>query len=162
MLTTGDKPSIVIVQGAFQTPLAYQNLLTRLQSRGYSVVHPTLPRCTNPDDPDFPTRTLTDDAVSVRRHLTRLVRDEHNQVVVVMHSYGGLVGIEAVTEDLTYKERLLQGMLGGVIYLYYITAVVLAKDSSVLGTFGESPNNDVQVSTTLVSQYLSPFLSTVF
>jgi Alpha/beta hydrolase family len=151
MRTTGDKPSIVIVQGAFQTPLAYQNLLTRLQSRGYSVVHP-----------DFPTRTLTDDAVSVRRHLTRLVRDEHKQVVVVMHSYGGLVGIEAVTEVLTYKERLLQGMPGGVIYLYYITAFVLAKDSSVLGTFGESPNNDVQVSTTLVTRYLSPFLSTVF
>jgi alpha-beta hydrolase superfamily lysophospholipase len=77
MLTTGEKPSVVIVQGAFQTPLAYQTLLTRLQSRGYSVVHPALPSCSNPEDPEFPTRTLTDDAVSVRRHLIRLVQDEH-------------------------------------------------------------------------------------
>lgn len=141
------KPSIVFVQGSFQTPLVYEILIKGLRSSGYSVFSPALPSCTGIDAPDFPTRTLADDALSVRRELTRLVEHESKKVVVLMHSYGGLVGSEAVSEDLSYFQRRSQGLPGGVVHLYYYTAFILPKGSSVLGTFGESPNNDVRVST---------------
>ncbi|PYH86717.1 hypothetical protein BO82DRAFT_388354 [Aspergillus uvarum CBS 121591] len=61
-----------------------------------------------------------------------------------MHSYGGIVGTEAIPEDLTHAARHAQGHNGGVLHLFYFAGVILSKGQSVLGTFGESPNNDVQ------------------
>ncbi|KAL8706574.1 MAG: hypothetical protein Q9201_000387 [Fulgogasparrea decipioides] len=59
-----------------------------------------------------------------------------------MHSYGGLVGCEAITEDLSYSERQAQGLSGGVIHLFFYSAYLLDKGQSVLGVFGESPNTE--------------------
>ncbi|KAL8786113.1 MAG: hypothetical protein Q9213_002978 [Squamulea squamosa] len=61
-----------------------------------------------------------------------------------MHSYGGLVGSEAIPEELSYTHRQSLGLEGGVIHLFYFSTFVLSEGQSVLGTFGESPNNDVQ------------------
>jgi hypothetical protein len=69
-------------------------------------------------------------------------------VVVVMHSYGGLVGSNAVTMELSFSHREASGMPGGVVRLFYLAAFVLGEGQSALGTFGESPNNDVKVSVT--------------
>jgi Alpha/beta hydrolase family len=139
------KPTIIFVQGSFQIPLVYSKLVKGLQSNGYSVVSPALPSCTGTDAPDFPSRTLVDDAMAVRRELERLIKVESKKVVVVMHSYGGLVGSEAIPEDLSYSRRQSQGQSGGVIHLYYYSAFILPKGQSVMSTFGESPNNDVRV-----------------
>lgn len=147
MSATHSKPTIVFVQGSFQVPLVYQKLVKGLESSGYSVVCPTLPSCTGSDAPDFPTRTLIDDALNVRRELIRLVEYESKKVVVVMHSYGGLVGSEAVSEDLSYRWRRSQNQSGGVVHLFYYGAFILSKGQSVMSAFGESPNNDLRVST---------------
>ncbi|KAL2843239.1 hypothetical protein BJX68DRAFT_270248 [Aspergillus pseudodeflectus] len=64
-------------------------------------------------------------------------------IVVVMHSYGGIVGSEAIPQCLSYTARQARGEKGGVIHLFYYTASLLEKRKSVLETFGESPNNDV-------------------
>jgi pimeloyl-ACP methyl ester carboxylesterase len=146
MSSTHSKPTIVFVQGSFQIPLVYQKLVKGLESNGHSVVCPPLPSCTGTNASDFPTRTLIDDALSVRRELIRLIEYESKKVVVVMHSYGGLVGSEAVSEDLSYSRRRSQGLSGGVIHLFYYSAFILPKGQSVLSAFGESPNNDVRVS----------------
>ncbi|KAL1988106.1 hypothetical protein VTN96DRAFT_1137 [Rasamsonia emersonii] len=143
-MSTATKPTIVIVQGSFQTPLFYGALLTGLLDAGYPVIHPRLPSCTNVDDADFPTRTLTDDSLAVTVAIQRLVEAEGKTVVVVMHSYGGLVGSNAIPEELSYSYRQSRGFAGGVIHLFYFCAFILGKGQSVLGVFGESPNNDVR------------------
>ncbi|KAE8398255.1 hypothetical protein BDV37DRAFT_291143 [Aspergillus pseudonomiae] len=107
-----ETPSIVLVQGSFQTPL--------------SVIHPSLPSCSNVEADDFPTRTLENDARAITEALEQLVEREEKLVVVVMHSYGGI----------------LEGEKGGVWHLFYYAAFVLPEGASVMGTFGESPNND--------------------
>ncbi|KAI9037129.1 alpha/beta hydrolase [Aspergillus affinis] len=134
-------PTILLVQGSFQTPQVYSSLVSNLQSLGYPTVHPALPSCTDTDHEDFPTRTLTDDARAVTRVLEELIENESKTVLVVMHSYGGIVGSEAVPESLSFAHRQKQGQKGGVVHLFYFAAFVLDVGESVLGKFGESPNN---------------------
>ena len=138
--------TIVLVQGSFQTPTFYEKLGEGLKASGHPTVHPQLPSCSDPDNPEFPTVTLIDDALAVRLELIRQVEYEGKTVVVVMHSYGGLVGSEAIPEELSYANRQSRQLPGGVIHLFYFCAFMLEEGQSVLSAFGESPNNDVRVS----------------
>ncbi len=138
-------PVILLVQGSFQSPIVYQQLAQSLQALGFVTVHPQLPSCTDTDNPNFPKTTLVDDALAVRLELTRQVEYEGKTVLVAMHSYGGLVGSEAIPEDLSYAKRQSLGLPGGVVHLFYYCAFILDKGQSVLGVFGESPANDVHV-----------------
>lgn len=141
---SSEKPTIVVVQGSFQTPLVYVDLEKGLRSRGYPVIHPTLPSCSNTDSPTFASVTLTDDALAVQDEVTRLV-EEGKLVVVVMHSYGGLVGSEAIPEELSYSNRKCRNLRGGVVHLFMFSAFLIEAGKSVLDAFGESPNNVVKV-----------------
>lgn len=143
--TMQELPTILLVQGSFQTPLVYERLVRGLTAIGHPVVHPRLPSCSNTDDPDFPEITLIDDALAVRLKLIQLVEYECKTVIVAMHSYGGLVGSEAIPEDLSHTKRQSIGLSGGVIQLFFFTAFLLNEGQSVLGAFGESPNNDLKV-----------------
>jgi pimeloyl-ACP methyl ester carboxylesterase len=126
--------------------MAYTPLLESLSSCGYSTVHPTLPSCSDPEDPALPDRTLIDDALAVRMALIRLVEYDSKTVVVVMHSYGGLVGSEAIPEELTFESRKKKGLNGGVVHLFFFSAFILDVGQSVLSVFGESPNHDIRPS----------------
>ena len=140
-------PTIVLVQGSFQTPEVYSKLVRGLVAQGYPTVHPQLPSCSNTDSPDFPKISLVDDALAIRTELIRQIEYEGKIVVMVLHSYGGLVGSEAVPEELTWAKRQAQGLPGGVIHIFFYAAFLLSEGQSVLSVFGESPNNDVKVST---------------
>jgi len=139
-------PTILLVQGSFQIPQVYEKLVKGLKDQGFPTIHPRLPSCSDVDAPDFPQVSLIDDVLAVRSELIRQIEYEEKTVVVVMHSYGGLVGSEAVTEELSYAKRQSQGLVGGVIHLFYYGAFLLDKGQSVLSAFGENPNNDVRVS----------------
>jgi pimeloyl-ACP methyl ester carboxylesterase len=138
--------AIVLVQDSFQIPFVYQKLTSGLENHGYSTSHPHLPSCSNTTTADFPSKTLDDDTDAVKSVLERLVNDEGKKVVVVMHSYGGLVGSNAVSKELRFSHRKATGLPGGVIHLFYFAAFMLDEGQSVLSAFGESPNNDVKVS----------------
>jgi pimeloyl-ACP methyl ester carboxylesterase len=138
--------AIVLVQGSFQIPSVYQKLTDDLKNSGYPTFHPSLPSCSNTTNADFPSKTLDDDTEAVRKVVERLVQDEGKKVLVVMHSYGGLVGSNAISKELSYLHREAAGEPGGVVHLFYLAAFVLAEGQSVMGAFGESPNNDVGVS----------------
>ena len=143
--TNSEKPTIILVQGSFQLPLVYESLVKGLISSGYPTTIPQLPSCSNTDSPQFANVSLVDDALAVRHELTRQIEYNGKTVMVVMHSYGGLVGSEAIPKEFSYSARQAQGLPGGVIHLFYFTAFVLGEGQSVLGAFGESPNNDVKV-----------------
>lgn len=147
---TTEKPSIVLIQGSFQTPLVYAKLTTGLRDLGYPLIHPSLPSCTDVEADDFPTRTMEDDARTVTETLQQLIEKEGTSVVVVMHSYGGIVGSTAIPQSLAYTSRQAEGKKGGVLHLFYYAAFVLPEGASVMGTFGESPNNYVTVRFSLI------------
>lgn len=153
--STSSSITILLVQGSFQIPEVYGKLVDSLEAQGFPTIHPRLPSCSNVDDLDFPKRSLIDDALVIRSELVRLVEYMNKTVVVVMHSYGGLVGSEAVPEELSYSKRRAQGLTGGVIHLFFFTAFMLNEGQSVLSAFGESPNNDVKVSNLLLRSLAS-------
>ena len=142
-------PTILLVQGSFQIPQVYLKLVQGLEAQGYPTIHPQLPTCSNTDSPHFPQLSLVDDALAIRTELIRQVEYQGKNVVVVMHSYGGLVGSEAATEELSYAKRHAQGLPGGVIHLFLYSAFLINEGQSVLSAFGESPTNDVKVSTVI-------------
>ncbi|PVH86329.1 catalytic protein [Cadophora sp. DSE1049] len=143
MATTQEKPTIVIIQGSFQTPLVYTPLRQLLACHGYPTTHPPLPSTANPSSPEFPKTSLKDDASATTEHLRILIEDEHKLVVVAMHSYGGMVGSEAVIPSLTHSNRQSQGLQGGVIHLFYYASFFLPPGQSMLSAMGESPLNRI-------------------
>lgn len=147
-----EKPTILVIQDRFQTPAVYRDLEDRLISLGYPTVHPLLPTCGDAEDPNFPSLTLLDDATAVQSELVRLVNDEQETVMVVMHSYGGLVGSDAILEAISYKKRREHGLRGGVIHLFFVGALLLWPGRSTLGGIDDSLNLNVEVNT--------PFLPT--
>ncbi|MCJ1310146.1 hypothetical protein MMC25_003807 [Agyrium rufum] len=143
-MASASKPTIVLIQGCFQTPEPYEKVENLLRSQGFAVIHPALPSCSDPDRPDFASITLVDDALAVRMELTRLIEYERKTVFVVMHSYGGLVGGEGIPIELSYSHRKSQDLPGGVIHLFFYSAFMLQPNTSILGVFGELPTNEVK------------------
>ncbi|EMR71587.1 putative methyltransferase domain-containing protein [Eutypa lata UCREL1] len=136
------KPTIVLLQGTFQLPEVYHKFAKIIESRGFPVVQPSYPSLTGQDEPDFTKKTLADDVRVVETAIGNLVDGEGKTVLVVMHSYGGLVGAEVVPEDLTLKSRRDRGLPGGVASLFYFAAFVMPMGQSVATAVGDSPNHD--------------------
>ncbi|KAI1137484.1 alpha/beta-hydrolase [Hypoxylon sp. FL0543] len=134
------KPTVVLLQGSFQLPDVYHKFARLIKSRGFPVEQPSYPSLTGQDEPDFAKKTLTDDVKAVEDVIRRLVESEGKTVLVAMHSYGGLVGAEAVPEDLALRSRKDRGLSGGVAHLFYVAAFVMSAGQSVAALFGDSPH----------------------
>ena len=125
-----EKPSIVIVQDAFQTPRVYAALAKGLTEAGYETVIPFLPSCSNINSEDYPARTIDDNSLAVTQEIETLVEGHGKLVVMVMHSYGGVAGSNAIPESLSYRKRREKAQKGGVIHLYYICGLILNEGES--------------------------------
>ncbi|KAF2654653.1 alpha/beta-hydrolase [Lophiostoma macrostomum CBS 122681] len=134
--------AVVVVQGCFQKPLVYEQLSGSIRKHGYQTFQPELPTCTEIESPGFAKKDLNDDTKVVRDVIEDLVEQKGRKVIVVMHSYGGLVGSNAVLEKWDLDKRQSLGLAGGVAHLFYFSAFIMGKGQSVLGTYGESPNNE--------------------
>ena len=70
----------------------------------------------------LPPATMADDAAYTSAIAGRLA-DAGKSIVMVTHSYGGIVGTES-TKSLAKTEREVAGKVGGIIRLLYITSLV--------------------------------------
>lgn len=123
------KPVIVFVPGAFSRPSDYDLVSNPLRDTGYEVhvVH-------HPSSPDVlidPTPSMYDDADKIHR-LVETLADEGKDVLVVMHSYGGLPGTQAC-EGLSRTQRLRASKPGGIVRLLYVGAAIAPVGSSMAG-----------------------------
>lgn len=107
-----DLPIIFLIQGSFQTSVVYEQLVKRLHTLGFVTVQPRLPSGSNTESPDFSKTTLVDDALAMRLELVRQIEYGGKTVLVAMHSYGGLVGSEAIPEELSHSKYLNDGITG--------------------------------------------------
>lgn len=76
-------PTVVLVHGAWHAPWHWNPLSERLRADGRAVTTVDLPSCSSGGD-------LHDDAAAIRA-----VLDQHEDVLLVAHSYGGLPATEA-------------------------------------------------------------------
>ena len=120
--------TILIIHGAWRLPAYFSSAIDLLKAQGYNVVCPHLPTC-NKDD--IPTKTLDDDVVLVRRTASSLA-DEGQEVVALMHSYGGVAGTDTLY-GLSTTQRAKSGLKGGLKRLLYMCAFIPQKGQSILG-----------------------------
>jgi len=108
------RPVFVCVPGASHSHLIYEPLRAALSFHGYTAYPLALPSVGgNP-----PTYDFTEDVRAIRNICSDLA-DAGEDVILVMHAYGGLPGGEALY-GLGKGEREQRGLMGGVIRLVFI------------------------------------------
>jgi pimeloyl-ACP methyl ester carboxylesterase len=117
------QPTIVFVPGAFHTPDYYNPVRSLLEAKGYVTEAVSLLSLGDS------TSSMADDAAAIRAVTSKLA-DEGHQVVLVMHSYGGILGTESAKE-LGCGLRRKAGKTGGIVALIYLAAYFLKKMMSV-------------------------------
>ena len=120
------RPTIVLVPGAWQRSSGFDTVQHELQLLGYPTV--LVDHLSTGAEP--PTTELSDDVGNLHQTLQRLC-DEEREIVVIAHSYGGVVASCAV-EGIDNAELRKAGKKGGVIMLAYLSAFVLPKGASLM------------------------------
>lgn len=147
LLPASSKPTIVLVPGAWHGPSTFAFLTPLLQAQKFHVIAvPQLP-CINSALP------IAADIVALRAILLGLV-DQGKDVVLVLHSYAGVVGIQAAC-GLAKGAKTLDGEgkgKGGVVKMVFLSANVPKVGEShfeqIMGWFvrqGMTPPSFVEV-----------------
>lgn len=114
-------PTIVIVHGACQPPSLYAPFAEALEAHSiHSIVIPTPSVDPSPGLKDF-----SEDVVLIRKTVVELI-DEAKDVIVVMHSYGGIPGSSAL-QGLGKSTREGEGKTNGVVRLVYVCSFALKE-----------------------------------
>ena len=124
---SADSPAIVLVHGAWHVPAHYETFTNLLTNAGFEVHCPLLPTCNGVRPPNS---SLIDDVNKIHSLTTSLI-DRECRVLVLMHSYGGVVGTDAITSELYRSDRAKQNLPGGVIGLVYMCAFFLQNGATV-------------------------------
>ncbi|KAJ5156759.1 hypothetical protein N7492_009562 [Penicillium capsulatum] len=126
-------PVVVLVHGAWSTPFGYQTYIDALRRQGFQVHCPRLPTCS---DESPPTASLADDIACIEEVVRGLV-EAGDRVLMILHSYGGVVGSSAV-DGLSLTERKAAGHPGGVVHLLYVCGYILDVGTCVWNILEEA------------------------
>ncbi|KAE8379017.1 Alpha/beta hydrolase fold-1 [Aspergillus bertholletiae] len=121
MSTASRRPTFLIIHGSWHHPELYGAFCKAIENCGADVICPRLPTA-NGECP--PTTSIEDDVTLIRATAQSLLQ-EGKEVYAVMHSYGGMVGTDA-----------LAGL--GIQRLIYLAAFVPFRGKSLVGMFGGS------------------------
>ena len=131
------KPAIVLVHGAWHGPEHYSDFIQHLQQAGFEVSCPRLPTC---DEAKRLTADMFADGQVVRDQVISLI-DKSREVIMLLHSYGGIVGTEAAN-GLSASERAERGLKGGLVHLIYMCGFMLQVGECVGGATLPRPDPD--------------------
>ena len=120
--------AILIIHGGYFSPTAWDAFTDQLTKEGLLVRCPRLPTC---GDERPPTATLKEDVIAVRSAAKDLIDTGHN-VIVLAHSYGGIVASEALTSDLYANE-----ITKGIVYFILLSAWLVQPGDTVLDVIGK-------------------------
>lgn len=123
------KPVFILVPGAFHPGSLYQPLLDGLTKQGYETHAITKRSVAGPDPEDI---TTQDDANYAHGVITSYL-DRGEDVVVICHSYSGLVG-SAASYGLSKSDRQAAGEPGGVVGLIGIACLLVPEGVSLSET----------------------------
>lgn len=135
-MTSSSVPIILLVPGAFGTPAGYDPILPYLKEAGFTT-HPGPYPSSNPRDPSA--ATCENDIASLREDVLRPLLDEGKDVIILAHSYGGIVAGAAAKDPrdpLDKQTRKSQGQAGGVVGLIYIAGNMTLDKESLADAIG--------------------------
>ncbi|KAF7345345.1 Alpha/beta-hydrolase [Mycena sanguinolenta] len=130
------KPTIIVIPGSFSPLTPYLPIISGLQAHGYPVHGVELVTVGRREGVLPP--GMYDDAAKVAALATQLA-DEGKDVVLVPHSYGGLVACEAA-KGLAKNIREREGKAGGIVRIVFVTAVVPREGQALADLSGEMPD----------------------
>ena len=120
--STSGKPTIIIIPGSACPIPFYTDLVSILTGHGYETHVHNLRSYTQSPAAGAEPGSLADDAAYFHDKIEALA-DAGKDVVVVAHSYGGLVATDAA-HGLSKAERAGAGQPGGVVRIVYLTCIV--------------------------------------
>ncbi|KAM0815687.1 putative Alpha/beta-hydrolase [Seiridium cardinale] len=133
-MTSHRLPAIVLVPGAFGAPAGFDKLAQHLRKAGLSTYPGPYPSH-DPVDPSVAT-CERDIAFLRNNYLLPLLDKEQKDVVVVAHSYGGIVAGGAAKGLGKSTRRQALGKATGVIGLVYIAGNITSEGESLLQAIG--------------------------
>ena len=121
-------PTIVIVPGAWHSPIHYHLLGLYLNKLGYETVSDRLPSCNSP----FPnSESIAVDAAAIRANILSPRIANGEEIVLIMHSYGGAPGSCAAV-GASKQDLQANGKTGGIIGLIYLAGFLLNEGDSLI------------------------------
>lgn len=128
-------PTIAIIPGAFHSPSHFSSLCAQLEKAGYATASVQLPSIDPPTRAAAAVGTPSNDALFIREKLLLpLIEEEGKDVVLVMHSYGGIPGNgSAVGLSKKEREREEKKKKGGVVGLVLVSAYAAREGQTVRG-----------------------------
>ncbi|CAI7630501.1 unnamed protein product [Penicillium glandicola] len=128
------KPHIVIVPASFSPSSLYSDFAKNLSEYELSSTTVDLPSVGNRDP--LPAASMMEDAEHIKMVTTRLADNGH-EIILLMHSYGGVCGTES-TKGVSKTERQALEKSGGIIQLVYISSPVPEIGGSIMTMMGEN------------------------
>ncbi|KIL90661.1 hypothetical protein FAVG1_06396 [Fusarium avenaceum] len=129
------KPALVIIPGNFSLPRFWSTFQQSAQDKGY--LSEVVALSSSREHTIDPAPGLADDVKQASSVLNKHI-DEGKDVVLLMHSYGGMVGTEA-TRGLSRVEREKAGLKGGIIRLVFLAAIFAPPGKSSRGLYEANP-----------------------
>jgi hypothetical protein len=132
-------PTIVICSGGWPLAEFFEPVRQAFEAQGFPAVCRVSPGY--PDHDPSVTSTINPDTKYLRENvLEPLITLDAKDVVLFMHSYGGIYGPSSL-EGLSKRERTERGLKGGVVALVFVTAFVARKGTSAMSAMGIDPEN---------------------
>ncbi|CZR46528.1 uncharacterized protein FPRO_11977 [Fusarium proliferatum ET1] len=125
------RPALVIVPGNFSLSRFWRAIQRPVEDKGYSVE--VVPLQSSHEEKIDPAPGLADDVKVAQSVLNKQI-DRRKDVVMLMHSYGGMVGTEA-TRGLSRKEREKAGLGGGITRMVFLAAIFAPPGKSTRGLY---------------------------
>lgn len=127
------KPHLVFLHGAWHSPTYFAKITSLLQDHFYVVHTRQLPGVGDPPLWTPPT-DLSQDIAAARSLVDDAIADG-NDVIVICHSWGGIVAGNAL-EGYDKKEREKKGLKGGVVKVGYMCAFMVDEGASLQSDSG--------------------------
>ncbi|ATZ47509.1 hypothetical protein BCIN_02g07820 [Botrytis cinerea B05.10] len=129
------RPTLVFFAGAFADPSCFDRVVPLFEKAGYSSVYVRVPSC-NPDPSKLNSVSSSNDVSEARKNvLLPLIEEQHKDVIVIAHSYGGVVG-GAAAAGLSKAARSSCGEAGGVLGLVYWVGNIVSEGESLFEAIG--------------------------
>ena len=125
-------PTVVFFAGAFADPSCFDELAVSFKDAGYPVVYANV-LSLNPSNPKDV--TTSKDMQHTRENVLLPLLNDNKEVVVFVHSYGGVVG-GAAAAGLSKASRSSEGKKGGVIGLLYLVGNIVGEGQTLLQAVG--------------------------
>lgn len=145
--------TFVLVPGSFVVAQEYDKVVGLLEQAGHKVRTIELLSVSNGER--LPPAQTSDDVEHVRSGLLNILDNENSNIILAVHSYGGIPG-SAATEGLDQASRASQGKSSAVIGLLYIAAFIPVPGESLRDIMNKYDAMQEPYKTGIAGGYLPP------